>query len=100
MKLTKVALMLLLGTVVLLIASVILLFIKSPLKKEPVVIAPTTAPKTPAQKETPSPAPLTQQNANDVLSQIDSEIQSSLDQANQDLNSIDQLDTTADSESL
>ncbi len=43
----------------------------------------------------PTQEPITRQNEDSYLKQTDSDIQTQLDQANQDIQSLDQLDTSA-----
>lgn len=100
---TKVTLFLIFGVIVLFIASIVLLFFKSPGTEKPTTM--TTQPTTPVNSMqnkniSPAQAPLTQQNVDNALSNIDTDIQNSLNQENKDLNSVSQIDTSADNQSL
>ncbi len=46
---------------------------------------------------TPTPIPLTQQNAQPTISATDQQIQNALTQSNQDINSVNQVDSSQDS---
>ena len=58
---------------------------------------PSTPPTTTTVVTSPSPEPLTPDNADETLQKADTSIQSALDQTSTDLNAVSQIDSSQDS---
>lgn len=98
--LTKTAIFLVVGIIVLLSASAVLLMLNANKAKKMETIKPVPIETTAKKSVTPTLAPLSSDQADTTLSNSETDIQNALDQSDQDLKTLNQVDTTADNTSL